>query len=1146
MKLSTDIKESINTLENNEINTKRLSSKSNSSKSNKENYSEDQTSFKKQIKLKSIHGINEDNKNNFSKIKISPKNAKKKLKINDDSIPISKDNLLDKSKRSSKRSASHKKNMLTSDFSKLQNNNDINICTQKNTNYIFNKESIFNSSSCKRTQGRNNTSKAVLANVNVIALKINNIDKVNKKILPTKTKNSNTEEILNESEEKRSNFLKKKSIKYLNNSDVNSSSSSYNFNISDLDITNKKKNYCKLRIEKLIVTTPFLLLVFITSLFSLFANDIKFIWLPKKVDIYFDIVNIIIFAIYILQILISCICENFYLNSIFFWIDCIGICGILFEIQIINIPMLGYDDNYQKNKNIPYYSEKFNEILLILTRIARTSKLLDHIKILKKIKLRKTYEKLFDEKQKKEEEQNKRLHEKMQSFGEDDINESEISNTSKLSSNNNFNNNNNLKISQRRKSLKSLKRFNTLFRSEQDAPVRNSLKRRGTFNSKNFNLNKTHNNEIIPVNSNMDEHNTKQKKIEESKKKEEEILGKIDDNFQQKKLSTKVSNSINRKIVLVTSILLLVITILFEEFHYQDKTNISYTFVNKMLSNNSVITDNYIKDISKILDNAYPIINIEINNSKVIFKNSKHEISKFRYNELKQIETQNKNETINIIYSIKKKFTTLHILFLIETFITYITLFIGSIYFENRICGIFLDPIEVMIEVADKVSKDPMNAKNIDELKEDMSLILKNVEDKKIFAQDDRFIIKEKDLNKKYEKYNNSYEVQIIMISLIKISALLAMSLGEAGVDIIKKNLSSQQEIHLHLKGKKKSAIFGFCNIRNFEKLNIALEEETILLVNEVAEIIHSSVDRFRGDTNKNMGDSFFNVWKFKNIVNVKNNTSSKFIKKDNLLEIDPSNPQVAITADCAILAYLRCLLKINKNLNILAYRHKKKIQKIIPNFKLSMGFGLHLGYGIEGPVGSLFKLEASYLGPDVNIAARLETATKQFNVGILISGSLYKILTDDMKNVLRYVDCVVVKGSTEPIDLYTVDLNYDITPQIAEKFMTTEQKLKKYKEKKDMIEYLIKESGSITPSIISKESYYEFIPGKSDQFYFAWDNGIDSYKKGDWKSAKKNFELCLEEDPEDGPANTLYDFIKNNNFESPKDWKGFRELTYK
>ena len=41
------------------------------------------------------------------------------------------------------------------------------------------------------------------------------------------------------------------------------------------------------------------------------------------------------------------------------------------------------------------------------------------------------------------------------------------------------------------------------------------------------------------------------------------------------------------------------------------------------------------------------------------------------------------------------------------------------------------------------------------------------------------------------------------MISLIKISALLAMSLGEAGVDIIKKNLSSQQEIHLHLKGKK-------------------------------------------------------------------------------------------------------------------------------------------------------------------------------------------------------------------------------------------------------------------------------------------------------------------------------------------------------
>ena len=143
------------------------------------------------------------------------------------------------------------------------------------------------------------------------------------------------------------------------------------------------------------------------------------------------------------------------------------------------------------------------------------------------------------------------------------------------------------------------------------------------------------------------------------------------------------------------------------------------------------------------------------------------------------------------------------------------------------------------------------------------------------------------------------------------------------------------------------------------------------------------------------MGESFFNVWKFYNNIDIKNFKDKK-LKKDNLLEIDPTNPQINITADCSVLAYLRCILKINKNLNILEYKKNKKLKKIAPNFKIDMGFGLHLGYGIEGPVGSEFKMEATYLSPNVNIAARLETATKQFGVNLLISGELYNLLTED------------------------------------------------------------------------------------------------------------------------------------------------------
>jgi hypothetical protein len=41
------------------------------------------------------------------------------------------------------------------------------------------------------------------------------------------------------------------------------------------------------------------------------------------------------------------------------------------------------------------------------------------------------------------------------------------------------------------------------------------------------------------------------------------------------------------------------------------------------------------------------------------------------------------------------------------------------------------------------------------------------------------------------------------------------------------------------------------------------------------------------------------------------------------------------------------------------------------------LGFGLHFGWGIEGAIGSEYKIDASYLSPNVNLASRLEYATK-------------------------------------------------------------------------------------------------------------------------------------------------------------------------
>ena len=81
--------------------------------------------------------------------------------------------------------------------------------------------------------------------------------------------------------------------------------------------------------------------------------------------------------------------------------------------------------------------------------------------------------------------------------------------------------------------------------------------------------------------------------------------------------------------------------------------------------------------------------------------------------------------------------------------------------------------------------------------------------------------------------------------------------------------------------------------------------------------------------------------------------------------------------ADLALMSTLKIIAKINKYEHILHYNQMSKLQDRIPNFRVRMGFGLHHGWAIEGAIGSFFKIDASYLSPNVNLAARLEAATK-------------------------------------------------------------------------------------------------------------------------------------------------------------------------
>mmetsp|Transcript_31664 Transcript_31664/g.5732 ORF Transcript_31664/g.5732 Transcript_31664/m.5732 type:complete len:101 (+) Transcript_31664:1835-2137(+) len=95
-----------------------------------------------------------------------------------------------------------------------------------------------------------------------------------------------------------------------------------------------------------------------------------------------------------------------------------------------------------------------------------------------------------------------------------------------------------------------------------------------------------------------------------------------------------------------------------------------------------------------------------------------------------------------------------------------------------------------------------------------------------------------------------------------------------------------------------------------------------------------------------------------------------------------------------SLISFLKIQAAINSNKKILKYNKHTKLQMEMPGYSVKMGFGLHVGWAIEGAIGSEFKIDASYLSPNVNMASRLEAATKQYGVPMLISGDMFAILS--------------------------------------------------------------------------------------------------------------------------------------------------------
>ena len=425
-------------------------------------------------------------------------------------------------------------------------------------------------------------------------------------------------------------------------------------------------------------------------------------------------------------------------------------------------------------------------------------------------------------------------------------------------------------------------------------------------------------------------------------------------------------------------------------------------------------------------------------------------------------------------------------------FFVFLSVFIFSIiHFSRKLNILIIKPIEFLFKYVKSTNKHPLS------------------------------ISKRKKFKKEINDLYNSSPIYLKIKHLQKhfgiIYSLLSIGLGPAGDNLIQ---NFKPEATNFPEAKKINAIFCFINIKHFEKLSSALKERLLQCINTIAAVVHQQTLIHDGEINRNLGDVFLLIWRINDDDSKR--TQQKMFEK-------------------SLTSVINILHDIYRNKNI--YEFEQEVKNIRKDFSLDIAVGLHSGWAIEGSIGSKYKIDSSYLSPNVNIAARLMAACCQYKKYILLSENFYRNLNDKSKDVCRVIDVIAVKGSVLPIAVFSVELTREIFIDGELPIMNRKElnklnlELKKKAISKNLLG-LLKEKRNIQ-MFMNRSEFTKF-------FYETFREGFDAYVEGNWEEAKDKLETCLLLTNKDTPSVLLYNYISEFNFISPKDWKGYRQLTSK
>ncbi len=267
-----------------------------------------------------------------------------------------------------------------------------------------------------------------------------------------------------------------------------------------------------------------------------------------------------------------------------------------------------------------------------------------------------------------------------------------------------------------------------------------------------------------------------------------------------------------------------------------------------------------------------------------------------------------------------------------------------------------------------------------------------------------------------------SCEIKPLEAQIVQILASIA-SMGRARVateaeatrrsvqfeQFFSKDLSSELERDPGLlDGREREVTILFSDIRNFSRLSESLSpRETCRLISDVMDRFTKRIREHHGVVVDYIGDGLLAMW--------------------NAPKDQPDHALLACKAALAMQSEMPAL--------------NEAWQGLLSG-PLGVGIGLNTGMALVGNTGSSQKFKYGPLGHAVNLASRVEGATKHLGVPVLITGSTKEKMGEEIIN--RRIGKVRVKGIAHAVDLYEL-IDEAVAPELCSRTKSYENALALY-----------------------------------------------------------------------------------------------------